>query len=96
MSTKKHPMIMDYGLSCDSTGKFTALYARIIGDTGAYASVGGAVMDRAATHAGGAYYIPNVDVESSAVYTNNIPAGAMRGFGVNQVNFAIETLIDDL
>ena len=96
MSTKKHPMIMEYELSCDNTGKFTGLFARIIGDTGAYASVGAPVMDRAATHAGGAYYIPNVDVKSSAVYTNNIPAGAMRGFGVNQVTFAIETLIDDL
>jgi len=96
MSVKKHPTILDYQLSCDKNGKFTGLYARIIGDTGAYSSVGAPVMDRAATHAGGAYFIPNIDVKSSAVFTNNIPAGAMRGFGVNQVTFAIETLIDDL
>jgi len=96
MSTKRHPMKMEYTLGCDKEGKFTGLYARIVGDTGAYASVGGPVMERAATHAGGAYYIPNIDVKSMAVYTNNIPAGAMRGFGVNQVTFAIEGLIDEL
>ncbi len=96
MHAKRHPMIMDYKLGCDKDGKFTGLYARILGDTGAYASAGGPVMERAATHAGGAYYIPNIDVQSKAVYTNNLVAGAMRGFGVNQVTFAIEGLIDQL
>jgi aldehyde oxidoreductase len=96
MHPKRHPMYMDYKLGCDADGKFTALHARIVGDTGAYASVGGPVMERAATHAGGAYYIPNIDVKSQAVYTNNIVCGAMRGFGVNQVTFAIEGLIDEL
>nr|MEE4267437.1 selenium-dependent xanthine dehydrogenase [Candidatus Krumholzibacteria bacterium] len=96
MHPKRHPMTMEYKLGCNKDGKFTGLYARILGDTGAYASVGGPVMERAATHAGGAYYIPNVDVESKAVYTNNIVCGAMRGFGVNQVTFAIEGMIDEL
>ncbi len=96
MHPKRHPMTMTYKLGCDGDGKFTALHARILGDTGAYASVGGPVMERAATHAGGAYYIPNIDVKSKAVYTNNIVCGAMRGFGVNQVTFAIEGLIDEL
>jgi len=96
MHAKRHPMILDYKLGCDESGKFTGLYARILGDTGAYASAGGPVMERAATHAGGAYFIPNIDVQSKAVYTNNLPAGAMRGFGVNQVTFAIESLIDEL
>ncbi len=96
MHPKRHPMIMEYKLSSDKEGNFTGLYARIIGDTGAHASVGGPVMTRAATHAGGAYFIPNIDVISTAVYTNNLPAGAMRGFGVNQVTFAIENLIDEL
>lgn len=89
-------MQMEYSLSADKEGKFTGLYARIIGDTGAYASMGASVMDRAATHAGGAYYIPNIDVKSIAAYTNNPVCGAMRGFGVNQVTFAIESLIDQL
>lgn len=96
MHPKRHPMFMEYKLGCDAEGKFTGLFARIIGDTGAYASVGGPVLERAATHAGGAYFVPNVDVKSYAVYTNNIVCGAMRGFGVNQVTFAMEGLVDDL
>jgi xanthine dehydrogenase molybdenum-binding subunit len=67
-----------------------------VGDTGAYASLGEKVLERAAGHACGAYRVPNVDVESRAVYTNNPPCGAMRGFGVPQVTFAIEGLLDEL
>lgn len=96
MHPKRHPMTMEYKLGCDADGKFTALKCRIVGDTGAYASVGGPVMERAATHAGGAYFVPNVDVNSKAVYTNNVVCGAMRGFGVNQVTFAMEGIIDEL
>lgn len=96
MHPKRHPMILDYQLGCDSNGKLTALKARILGDTGAYASVGGKVLERAAGHAAGAYYIPHVDVEAKAVYTNNIPCGAMRGFGVPQATFAIEACMDEL
>ena len=54
------------------------------------------VLERSAGHATGAYFVPAVDVESRAVYTNNIPNGAMRGFGVNQVTFAVESLMDEL
>lgn len=96
MHPKRHPMIMDYELGCDENGKLTALKANIIGDSGAYASVGMKVLERAAGHATGAYHIPNAFIKSQAVYTNNIPCGAMRGFGVNQVTFAIESCIDDL
>jgi len=96
MHPKRHPLIMDYQIGCDSGGKFTALKARIIGDTGAYASVGTKVLERAAGHATGAYHFPAVDIEAKTLYTNNIPAGAMRGFGVNQVTFAVESCIDEL
>jgi selenium-dependent xanthine dehydrogenase len=96
MHPKRHPLIMDYTLACDNDGMLTAIKADIIGDTGAYASVGMKVLERAAGHATGAYSIPNADIISKAVYTNNIPCGAMRGFGVNQVTFAIENCIDDL
>lgn len=96
MHPKRHPFWMDYAVGCDSTGKLTFVRARILGDTGAYASVGMKVLERAAGHATGAYHIPVVDIESTAVYTNNIPCGAMRGFGVNQVIFALESCIDDL
>ncbi|MFQ5629209.1 MAG: selenium-dependent xanthine dehydrogenase, partial [bacterium] len=96
MHPKRHPIEMAYTLACDANGKLTALKADVLGDTGAYASVGMKVLERAAGHATGAYHIPNVDIRSRAVYTNNIPCGAMRGFGVNQTAFAIESCIDDL
>jgi xanthine dehydrogenase molybdenum-binding subunit len=66
----------------------------MIGDSGAYASVGGKVLERAAGHACGPYRVPAVDVESLAVYTNNPPCGAMRGFGANQAHFAMEGALD--
>ena len=54
------------------------------------------VLERAAGHSSGAYEVPNVDVEARAVYTNNVPCGAMRGFGANQTNFAMESAVDEL
>ncbi len=91
---KRHPVWMDMTLACDENGKFTALKLKAVGDTGAYASVGTKVMERVVGHATGAYYVPDVDISAVTVYTNNIPSGAMRGFGVPQVVFAIESLID--
>jgi CO/xanthine dehydrogenase Mo-binding subunit len=96
MHPKRHKTHMTYKLACDEKGMLTALRARIIGDTGAYASVGGEVVARTGTHAAGSYHLPNVDVEASAYYTNNPPAGAFRGFGVNQSNFAMESMMDEL
>ena len=96
MHPKRHRMKLSYKLACDKHGMLTGLRARIIGDTGAYASMGGAVVARTGTHAGAAYHIPNVDVISEAYYTNNPVAGAFRGFGVNQSNFAMESMVDEL
>jgi xanthine dehydrogenase molybdenum-binding subunit len=93
---KRHAMALDYTVGSDDEGHLVAVRARIVGDTGAYASVGAKVLERAAGHACGAYRVPNVDVEARAVLTNNPPAGAMRGFGVPQVTFAIEGLLDVL
>ncbi len=93
---KRHPIFMDITLAADENGKLTALKLRAVGDTGAYASVGMKVLERVAGHAAGAYYIPVVDVEAKTVYTNNIPSGAMRGFGANQVAFALESCIDEI
>jgi len=91
---KRHPITMDYTVGCDAAGRLTAVRARMIGDSGAYASVGAKVLERAAGHACGAYHVPAVDVQSRAVYTNNPPCGAMRGFGVNQAHFAMEACLD--
>ncbi|HXH41640.1 MAG TPA: molybdopterin cofactor-binding domain-containing protein, partial [Thermoanaerobaculia bacterium] len=91
---KRHPMTLDYTAGCDAEGRLTAVRARILGDSGAYASVGDKVLERAAGHACGAYHVPNADIEATAAYTNNPPCGAMRGFGVNQTNFAMEGCLD--
>jgi selenium-dependent xanthine dehydrogenase len=96
MHSKRHPLRMTYTVGCDSGGKLTAVKARIVGDTGAYASVGDKVLQRACGHSCSAYEVPNVYVESHAVYTNNPPCGAMRGFGSNQANFAVEGCLDRL
>lgn len=93
---KRHPLTMIYTAGCDADGRLLGVRARITGDTGAYASVGDKVLERAAGHACGPYRVPNVDVEARAVYTNNPPCGAMRGFGANQANFAIEGMLDRL
>jgi xanthine dehydrogenase molybdenum-binding subunit len=91
---KRHPIEMHYTVGCDAEGRLTAVKARMIGDSGAYASVGGKVLERAAGHACGPYKVSNVDVEALAAYTNNPPCGAMRGFGANQAHFAMEGAVD--
>ncbi|MBE0679335.1 MAG: molybdopterin-dependent oxidoreductase, partial [Bacteroidales bacterium] len=96
MHPKRHPVWMEISLGCDSNGRFTALRLNALGDTGAYASVGTKVMERVVGHATGAYSVPAVDIRAATVYTNNIPSGAMRGFGVPQVTFAVESCIDEL
>ena len=93
---KRHPVFMDIEIGADENGKLTALKLRAVGDTGAYASVGTKVLERVAGHAAGGYFIPVVDIEAKTVYTNNIPSGAMRGFGANQVAFALESCIDEI
>lgn len=94
MHTKRHPLTMTYTVGCDAEGRLTAVKASLLGDSGAYASVGGKVLERAAGHACGPYRVPAVAIESTAAYTNNPPCGAMRGFGVNQTSFAIEGCMD--
>lgn len=96
MHPKRHPIWMDYEVGCDKDGKLTFVKVKFVGDTGAYASVGMKVLERSAGHATGAYHVPVTDVEAIAVYTNNIPCGAMRGFGVNQAIFGLESCLDEL
>lgn len=87
---KRHAMEITLTTACDDLGRLVALKARITADTGAYASLGGPVVQRACTHVSGPYQIPHVDIAGVAVYTNNPPAGAFRGFGVPQSTFAAE------
>src|SRR5205807_1366808 len=90
---KRHPMILHYTVGADAEGHLLAVRARIVGDAGGYAGTSGKCLLRAACHACGPYRVPNVDIESKAVYTNNPTSGAMRGFGSNQAHFAIEGVI---
>ncbi|MBK5200057.1 MAG: selenium-dependent xanthine dehydrogenase [Spirochaetaceae bacterium] len=87
---KRHPMEMDFSTCCDANGKIMGMKALILANTGAYASLGGPVLQRACTHASGPYNYQNIDVVGKAIYTNNVPSGAFRGFGVTQSCFAIE------
>ena len=96
MHAKRHPIRMRYEMACDADGKLTALRVRAVGDSGAYASVGMKVLERMAGHASGPYHLPNIDVESVAVRTNNPVGGAFRGFGANQAQFAMEGMLDRL
>ena len=96
LHSKRHPIRMAYRAGCDADGRLTALWARMLGDSGPYASVGMKVLERAAGHACGPYEVPAIDVESRAVRTNNPIGGAFRGFGANQAQFAMEGVMDRL
>ncbi|WP_252238713.1 selenium-dependent xanthine dehydrogenase [Clostridium sp. VAP51] len=96
VDTKRHAMEMEFTTACDENGKLTAMKAEIIADTGAYASLGGPVLQRACTHAAGPYNYQNMVVDGIAVYTNNTPGGAFRGFGVTQSAFATECNLNQL
>ncbi len=96
MHPKRHPITMTYSVGCDAEGKLTAAKMDLLGDSGAYASVGGKVLERAAGHACGPYRMPALNIHAIAAYTNNPPCGAMRGFGVNQTSFAMEGCVDQL
>lgn len=96
MHPKRHPIRMTYEAGCDENGKLTGLRARMLGDSGPYASVGMKVLERAAGHATGPYVLQAVDVEAIAARTNNPVCGAFRGFGANQAQFAMEGIIDRL
>lgn len=96
MHAKRHPIRIELWAGCDQDGRLTALKARMIGDSGPYASVGMKVLERAAGHASGPYHTPTIDVEATAVRTNNPVCGAFRGFGANQAQFAMEGALDRL
>ena len=91
---KRHAFDMDFTLACNKDGIIQGVKAKVVSDTGAFASLGGPVLERACTHAAGPYAYENFEIEGTAYYTNNPPAGAFRGFGVTQTCFAIESLLN--
>jgi CO/xanthine dehydrogenase Mo-binding subunit len=94
VTSKRHPLKIQYKSGAKKDGTLTAVEVDILGDTGAYASYGSTVAIRSAVHATGPYQVPNVKVRSRMVYTNNSWSGAMRGFGVPQMAFAHESQMD--
>ena len=91
---KRHRFEMDFTMGCDENGIIQGVKAKVVSDTGAFASLGGPVLERACTHAAGPYQYHNFEIEGTAYYTNNPPAGAFRGFGVTQTCFATESLLN--
>ncbi|MEM2291717.1 MAG: molybdopterin cofactor-binding domain-containing protein [Nitrososphaerota archaeon] len=95
MSVKRHPMILKYTIGFDAAGKICGLKARIIANVGAYHALSKVVLEQTTAFSTGPYRIPNVDVETMGVFTNTPPSSAMRGFGVPQPTFALESLLDE-
>ena len=93
---KRHSMDMEFTMGCDENGIIQGVKASVVSDTGAFASLGGPVLERACTHAAGPYAYENFEIEGRAYYTNNPPAGAFRGFGVTQTCFCTETLLNEM
>lgn len=94
--TKRHAIEIWTRWGARGDGKLCAMEGRVIGDTGAYAGLGAFVVKKCGIHLCGPYYIPNIKVDSYSVYTNNITASAMRGFGVTQAAIAHESQMDEL
>ena len=93
---KRHATVIRVRIGARKDGRLTAFEAELTGDAGAYASLSEKVMTRATTHASGPYDIPHVKIDCFAMYSNNPPAGAFRGFGVTQSCFAVESALDEL
>lgn len=96
LHVKRHAMQHTVRLGASRDGRLLGMTCDILADTGAYASVAIPVLDQATLFATGPYDIPHVRIKGIAVYTNNVPAGAMRGFGIPQSAFAVESLLDEL
>ncbi|NPV75929.1 MAG: molybdopterin-dependent oxidoreductase [Anaerolineae bacterium] len=93
---KRHPAWMHYKTGADPSGKVLAIEASITLDTGCYCSLGLDILENVVVFGAGPYYVPNLKIEGKSWYTNNVPSGAMRGFGVNQVAIALEQQFDEM
>lgn len=91
---KRHATQIRIKMGAKRDGRLTAVESELYGDTGSYASLGEKVMTRATTHSSGPYQMPHAKADCYAMYTNNPPAGAFRGFGVTQSCFAVESMMD--
>ena len=95
LSTKRHPYEMDYRVGFDASGHLMVVDAKLLSDAGPYTSVSPLVNGQACVFSCGPYRVPNLRVEGTVVFTNNANSGAFRGFGINQVAVAIESILDE-
>jgi xanthine dehydrogenase molybdenum-binding subunit len=93
---KRHATVVRIKTGARGDGRLVAVQAELVGDAGAYASLSTKVLKRATTHATGPYDLAHAKVDCYAMYTNNPPSGAFRGFGVTQSAFAVESNMDIL
>jgi CO/xanthine dehydrogenase Mo-binding subunit len=93
-SYKRHPYRVHYKMGVTKEGRITAVQCRIVADGGAYCSVTPWVTWRSTVQCCGPYVVGNVHCDTFGVYTNNVVAGAMRGFGSPQMNFVIEQMVE--
>ncbi|SOB86239.1 molybdopterin-dependent oxidoreductase [Streptomyces sp. 1331.2] len=95
-ATTRHPFTITVKLGARSDGTLTALQFRVVANTGAYGNHGPAVMFHSIGESMGVYRAPHKKVDAYSVYTNAVPAGAFRGYGLGQVTFAVESAMDEL
>lgn len=95
-TTTRHPMRVRVKAGADADGRLTALELDVRSDTGAYGGHGGPVLFHACAEAVDVYACPNVKVDGVAVYTNTVPAGGFRGYGLSQTLFGVEAAMDEL
>ncbi len=95
-SPTRHPMRVQVTLGATDEGRLTALKLDVLADTGAYGNHGPGVMFHGTSESVSLYSVPNKRVDARSVYTNNLPSGAFRGYGLGQVLFGIESAMDDL
>ena len=93
---KRHPFQIHCRWGAKRTGKIAAAEVELIADGGAYASTSVEVVKAATLFATGSYDVPNIKADGYAVYTNNVPSGAFRGFGAPQAQFAVESMVTRL
>ena len=93
-TAKRHPAHVTYRMGLTNEGRITAIEFRLLSDGGAYAMSSEGVMRKAAILSCGPYEVENIEVDATAVYTNNTPSGAFRTFGAMQAQFATESMMD--
>jgi putative selenate reductase molybdopterin-binding subunit len=95
-ATTRHPFTVTLSAGARADGTLTAMRMRVVSNTGAYGNHGPAVMYHSCHESLAVYRCANKSTDAYAVYTNTVPAGAFRGYGLGQVSFAVESVLDEL